>query len=120
MRIYTKTQGFDLTPAIDAHVAKQLHSNLASAENQVIAVDVFLTDINGPKGGIDKKAVVCVQLASRMTIRFEAVHADLYAAVSLAARRTKHTVRRTLRRLKRMEKAELRGLRHFTGELQTG
>jgi ribosomal subunit interface protein len=120
MRIYIQTQGFELTSAIERHVREQLHRSLASSEQHVIAVDVFLADINGPKGGVDKKALVCIQLASRLTVRFEALHEDLYAAISLAARRTKHTVKRTLRRHRRMEKAELRGLNRFAGEFQAG
>ena len=68
MRIYIQTQGFELTPAIQAHVEKQLKRNLASMEDQVMAVNVFLGDINGPRGGEDKKALVSVQLASRLAI----------------------------------------------------
>ena len=83
-----------------------------------MAVDVFLGDINGPKGGVDKKALMSVQLASRLAIRLETVHADLYAAVSQVARKAKNTVKRTVSRHKRMKKAELRQLRHFQGELQ--
>jgi len=120
MRIYIQTQGFELTRAIQAHVEKQLKRNFATMEDQVIAVDVFLGDINGPRGGEDKKALVSVQLASRLAIRLETVHADLYAAVSRVARRAKHTVKRTLRRHNRIKKAELRQLRHFQGELQAG
>lgn len=120
MRIYVQTQGFELTPAIDEHVRKQLTQNFRAMENQIIAVDVFLGDINGPRGGEDKKALLSVQLVSRLAVRFEAVHADLYAAVSVAARRAKHTVKRTLRRHNRIKKAELRQLRLLQGELQPG
>jgi putative sigma-54 modulation protein len=120
MRIYVQTQGFELTAAIDEHVRKQLTQNFRAMENQIIAVDVFLGDINGPRGGEDKKALLSVQLVSRLAVRFEAVHADLYAAVSVAARRAKHTVKRTLRRHNRIKKAELRQLRLLQGELQPG
>lgn len=118
MRIQVQTQGFDLTSAIDTHVKRQLARNLGPMHDQIVAVDVFLGDLNGPKGGEDKKALVSVQLVSRLAVRFEAIHADLYAAVSVAARRTKHSVKRTLRKHKRMEKAALRELRHSQGELQ--
>ena len=58
MQIYLQTQGFTLTPAIDAHVRKQLGRHLAGSEDSIISVDVFQSDINGPKGGIEKKAMV--------------------------------------------------------------
>ena len=120
MRIYIQTQGFELTAAIDQYVRRQLSSKLAGAEDSVVAVDVFLEDMNGPKGGIDKKALVCVQLVSRLAVRFEAVHDDLYRAIGVAARKTRQNVKRALRKHKRLNKAELREFRQYTGELQTG
>ena len=116
MRIYIQTQGFELTKAIDAHVRRQLARNLASSEDNIIAVDVFLGDINGPRGGMDKKALVCVQLASRLSVRFEAIHGDLYRAVTAASRKARRSVKRTLRRHNRVEKAELRRMRQFPGD----
>ncbi len=119
MQIYLQTQGFDLTPAIETHVRKQLGRNLAGSEDDIIAVDVFLSDINGPKGGVDKKALVCVQLVSRLAVRFEALHDDLYRAVSVASRKARHSVKRTLRRHKRLEKRELRQMRQYAADLQS-
>ena len=46
MRIYIQTQGFELTTAIDAHVRRQLAHNLAGSEDNIIAVDVFLGDLD--------------------------------------------------------------------------
>lgn len=120
MRIYLQTHGFELTSEIDAHVRKQLERNLARSKQHIIAVDVFLGDINGPKGGADKKALVCVQLNSRLAVSLEAVHADLYAAIALAARKAKRAVKRSVRKHKRIEKSDLRKLRQAAGEFQTG
>ncbi|MDH4041486.1 MAG: HPF/RaiA family ribosome-associated protein [Gammaproteobacteria bacterium] len=120
MRIYIQTQGFELTPAIDSHVRRQLVRNLAGSEDKIIAVDVFLGDINGPKGGMDKKALVCVQLAQRLSVRFETIHSDLYRAVTAASRKARRSVKRTLRRHSRIDKAELRGMRQFSAEYMAG
>ena len=119
MQTYIHTHGFELTAEIDAHVRKQLARNLARAEQNIIAVDVFLGDVNGPKGGEDKKALICVQLTSRLAVRLEVVHADLYAAIALASRKANRAVQRTMRKHKRIEKAGLRELRQSGGELQT-
>jgi putative sigma-54 modulation protein len=120
MRIYVQTQGFELTAAIDRYLRKKLTRNLAGSEKDIVAVDVFLTDVNGPKGGADKKASLCFRLASRISVTFEASHNDLYHAIAVATRKAKRSVKRTLRRHKRIEKAELRGMRHFPQEMQTG
>ena len=118
MRIYIQTQGFELTAAIDRYLRKKLTRNLAGSENDIVAVDVFLEDVNGPKGGVDKKASLCVRLVSRLSVKFEASHDDLYHAIAVAARKAKHSVKRTLRRHRRIEKSELRGLRQFPREIQ--
>ena len=118
MRIFLQTQGFELTSAIDTHVRKQLGRHLAGSQNNIIAIDVFLSDINGPKGGVDKKALVCVQMTSRLAVRFEAIDSDLYRAVTVASRKVKHSVKRTSRRHKRMEKRELRAMRQYAGDFQ--
>lgn len=118
MNIYLQTQNFELTSAIDAHVRNKLTSKLAFAEKDIRAVDVFLADINGPKGGVDKKVVVCVQLKSRLTVRLEAVHSNLYGAVSVIAGKVKHSVKRTVHRHGRMQKAQLRELWRYPAELQ--
>ena len=119
MRIYVQTQGFELTSAIDQHLRKKLNRNLASSENDIIAVDVFLEDVNGPKGGVDKKASLCVRLTSRLSVKLDVIHGDLYHAITIATRKAKHSVKRTLRRHKRLEKAELRSLRHYPRDAQT-
>lgn len=113
MNIQLQVQGFELTPAIDAHVRRQIHFNLASFETHVISVDVYLRDINGPKGGSDMKALVCIRLASRIVVKVERTRADLYAAMSLAARQAKRAVKRSLSKHRHMEKLALRELRQF-------
>jgi len=114
MNINLQTQGFDMTDAISAHVYRQINFNLANFESHVVSVDVFLSDINGPKGGPDKKALVCVRLNSRSTVAVERVRTDLYAAITLVSRQAKRTVRRALNKHRRMEKLALRELRQIS------
>ena len=118
MNIRLQTQGFDVTPAIDAHARKEITRNLAHARDHVTAVDVFLSDINGPRGGEDKKALIRIQLVDRLVVKVEKVNADLYVALSVAARRARHTVKRTLRKHQRVERSALRRLRKSPEEPQ--
>ena len=114
MNIQLQSQGFDLTDAISAHVQRQINFNLANFESHITSVDVFLSDINGPRGGPDKKALVCVRLVSRSTVTIERTRANLYTAITLASRQTKRTVSRALNKHRRMEKGALRELRQFS------
>ena len=114
MNIQTQTQGFDRTDAINEHVERQVKTNLANFESHIVSVDVFLCDINGPKGGPDKKALVCVRLDSRNTVTIERTREDLYASITLVFRQAKRAVRRALNKNRRMEKQALRELRQFS------
>ncbi len=113
MRVDIQTRGFDLTDAMRAQVHRRLHSNLARFDEYIIAVDVYLSDINGPRGGTDKKALVCVQLASRLSVRCETVHVNLYGALAKATRGVRRRVKRSVRRQQRIARSELRQLRHL-------
>ena len=119
MRIDIQSHGFEITAEIEAHVRKQLAGNLARFEQNIVAVDVFLGDVNGPRGGVDKKALLCAHLTSRMAVKVEVVHADLYTAIAQTARKAKRAVKRTMRKHKRIEKSELRELRQAGGKFQT-
>lgn len=107
------TQGFDLTPAIKAHVEEQLNFNLANYLRHITSVTTSLRDINGPKGGPDKNVVVCVHLGSRSTVTVERTRTDLYVAITLAARQIRRAVRRALAKRRQMEKLAIRELRRF-------
>ena len=120
MNIHIETPNFELSPAIATHVRSSLSHCLRDTEDQVLTIDVFLGDINGPRGGEDKKALILVQMVSRLSVRVEAVHSDLYAAVSVASRRAKRKVKSTLRKHYRLNKAEIRRFRQFSGELHAG
>ena len=120
MEIQLQTQGFDVTEAIAAHARKEVLRNLNNASDHVTSVDVFLSDINGPRGGDDKKALLRVRLSSRLVVHVEKVNADLYVAISVAARRARHTVKRTLRKHRRIERSALRRLRKNPVDLKAG
>jgi len=113
LKLHLESQGFELTPAIREHVERQLGFNLANFESHTMSIDVFLRDINGPKGGADKKALIHVRLEMRQGIKVECTRSDLYAAITLAARQAKRAVRRALSKQRRMEKLALRHMRQY-------
>ena len=112
MNIRIQTQSFTLTPAIAARVHEKLsHAHERFAED-IVAVDVYLKDINGPKGGDDKQALVRVQLRGAATVLSETVHGDMYAAIDLSAKRSKRAVRRLLKKKQRVVRGDSRRVRY--------
>lgn len=111
MNVQLQTQGFDLTASINDYVRGQIDFNLANFESHVISVDVYMRDINGPKGGEDKKVLIQTRLDSGQVITVERTRADLYATITVATRQVKRSVRRALGKHRFMEKIALRELR---------
>ena len=110
MNISSRAQGFELSSAIDRFVRDEIRSSLERYTEDVISVDVFMKDTNGPKGGIDKQVVLRIQLRGRQQITLQTTREDLYAAVRITIKRAKRAVRRSVRKARRFEKLTLRRL----------
>ncbi len=63
-------------------------------------IDVRLTDLNGPRGGIDKQCSIVVTPPGHGTLRVEKQAADYYAAIDAAAATLKKALVRSLERTK--------------------
>jgi putative sigma-54 modulation protein len=63
-------------------------------------IDVRLTDINGPKGGLDKQCSIVVTPPGLGTLRVENQAADYYTAIDAAAAALKKSLARSLERTK--------------------
>ncbi|MCH9694129.1 MAG: HPF/RaiA family ribosome-associated protein [Gammaproteobacteria bacterium] len=107
MNITIRTKGIEISCTIDQFVHDQVRTALQHLDEEIIAVDVFMKDANGPKGGIDKQALVRVQLRNQQVVAIETVHQNLHAAVRKSAKRIKRTVRRHLRKSQRFSKQRM-------------
>ena len=108
MNITSQAQDFEMTSAIDSFVRNQLTNAMARMDNEIIAVDVYMKDTNGPKGGLDKMTRIRVRLRNRQIITTETVHDNLYGSIKTGVRRTKRAVSRQLRKSQRIERQPLR------------
>ena len=107
MDITTRTQGFELTDAINQFVTEQVESMLHRIDEDIVAVDVFVKDANGPKGGVDKQALIRVSLRNRQVIALETTHENVYAAIKNGLKRTKRAVRRHLKKSQEIQKQRI-------------
>ena len=57
-----------------------------------------LSDVNGPRGGVDKRCGIEVRLKGTSAIAIDDTEADLYVAIDRAAERTGRTLDRRLAR----------------------
>lgn len=109
MRIDIKASGFDLTEGLRDHTVRRLQFALGWANHDVRAVSVRLSDINGPRGGKDKRCRIQVPFAGTPNVVIEDTEADLYVAIDRAAERAERAVVRRLERLREFSHARLDG-----------
>jgi ribosomal subunit interface protein len=96
MQIAIQAHGFSLTDAIEKHVQDRLQFTFSRVAGRVRRVLVTLSDINGPRGGIDKRCLIEVRLDGLSSIVIQDIQKDLYTAIDRAAGRAARSVMRRL------------------------
>ena len=98
MRIDIKTSGIDLTDGLRQHTERRLEFALDRAHHDINSVTVRLSDINGPRGGFDKRCQIQTPLPHPRGVVIEEPDSDLYVAIDRAANRAGNTLGRRLSR----------------------
>lgn len=104
MQIDIQTRKFDLTNALRNYVEQRLRFALTWADNHVRTIVVRLSDVNGPRGGNDKRCHLLVMLAGLPDVVVEDTEADLYFAIDRAADRAGRNVIRRIDRKQTLRK----------------
>lgn len=98
MRLVIHGQRVALGPRLREYVEQRVSAALARLAPRVREVTIRLSDLNGPRGGIDKRCRIAVGLVPRGTVQIEQTESNLGAAIANAAERASHAVRRHLER----------------------
>jgi putative sigma-54 modulation protein len=98
MNIDIKALGFSLTEGLRAHVADRINISLGRFSARLNRVVIRLSDVNGPRGGIDKRCQLQLLIDGNQTVVVQDHEADLYLAVNRATDRAAHSLARLLRR----------------------
>lgn len=102
MHIVTHASGFALTDSNVQFLHRRLHFALDRLSDSVQRVVVRLSDINGHRGGIDKRCHLQVQLQGVPDVLIEDVQPDLYLAITRSADRAARTVARRIARFRQL------------------
>jgi ribosome-associated translation inhibitor RaiA len=111
MELVLRSTSVPLSEALRAHVdtcvADALdHVPLLAAHARV---GVWVSDLNGPRGGVDKACAIVVHVPQAETVRVEERDADLSSAVARCAARLARALERTTQR---RHTQRVRGGRH--------
>ncbi len=96
----TDIRGYHLTisEALRTHIERRLHFALSRFGARILHVAVRLEDMNGPRGGVDKRCRIVVALAGAGHVQVEVLDSECTNAVDRAADRMQGVVARELDR----------------------
>jgi ribosome hibernation promoting factor len=98
MQIEMQARNFSLTQSMRRYIERRLGFALGTCCRNVRRILVRLSDINGPRGGNDKRCHLEVILPGQAAVVVEDTEADLYVAINRATSRAARTVMRRLGR----------------------
>ncbi len=89
-----------LSDSLLRHAETRMRRALDRVVDRIASVRVQLEDLNGPRGGLDKRCLLQVRLSNGRELMVQQRDGSLYRAINLAANRLQDTVRKRLRRLR--------------------
>jgi ribosomal subunit interface protein len=107
MKVNVRCKGFEGSDILAEHVTRKVQRHLSRFGHRVEAVEARLSDVNGPRGGLDKRCLFTVHVAGGPPVHVEELHQDFYAGVDRALGRVAQTVGRTIERARRRHAAML-------------
>ena len=97
MQVNAQARPFKLTPALQDSVMRSLSTVERRFGDRIKKVTVRMDDINGHRGGVDKRCRIVIDARPRQTVVVEALSEDMYQSISQATKRAESALGRTLR-----------------------
>jgi putative sigma-54 modulation protein len=110
-KIELRGSNLPISEALREHLTRKLDFVLRRLGEHVDRIIVRIVDINGPKGGLDKRCRIIARLSPAGIVVVEATDADSYVAVSHAATRMEERIARAVTRRRPRPPAARRGAR---------
>jgi ribosomal subunit interface protein len=106
-KMTVRAVGMDVTDRLKHYVERRLLFALGRFERRVAGVSVWISDENGPKGGIDKRCTIAARLTGAGDVRVEDVGAEVSFAIDCAAGRLRRAVSRRIERCQELRAGDL-------------
>jgi ribosome-associated translation inhibitor RaiA len=98
MKVEIRTHGFALTESLRSYAEKRVRFGMDWARHDVSQVLFSLTDVNGPRGGNDKRCQLRIPLPGMRDIVIVDTAGDPYVTIDRAIDRAARTLERRLSR----------------------
>jgi ribosome-associated translation inhibitor RaiA len=103
MQLHIRGQNLFLAPAVIERIERRLRFALSRFTDRIDRVTVRFADLNGPRGGVDKRCRIVVRLRPGGQIVIEDTAAGLETAIDRGADRAQRAVARALARTRATE-----------------
>ena len=95
---HVRVVGANLDEEQEIYIGRKLGMKLGKYATSIERISVRLTDVNGPRGGVDQRCRIKVVLSALPSVVVESRHAKVDAAIDTALRATSEAVRRIVGR----------------------
>jgi ribosome-associated translation inhibitor RaiA len=108
MQLSIHTRSVEITDTLRDLISRRLHFALDVFQDRVSQASVYLADINGPRGGVDKSCHITVEIRGIGQILARAQATSTEAALTHASRRLKYLVSEAVRQAGRPDTESIR------------
>lgn len=103
MRIDLHCDGVEAAPGLKDYVARRMRFAVGKFRDHIQWARIKVADVNGPRGGADKRCVVQLKLRNLPDVVFAITQLDVRAAVDEAADRVSRVLAQRLRRSRKVD-----------------
>jgi putative sigma-54 modulation protein len=104
MELELRQKDIVIGQSLQEHIAGYIDAALRRFAGRIYRVTIWLADINGSRGGIDKQCRIAVQLSKGKTIRTENTNTNVAAATYYAVDRAAYAICREIKRRRRISR----------------
>lgn len=115
MKTEVRFRGIESSDALREYTVRRIHFQLSRFNGAIGSVVVRIGDVNGPKGGADKRCHVTVRGGAVGVVTVDERSADAYRAVDLALERAARAAGRELERCRASRRSEVPVARASSG-----
>lgn len=106
-------KGIDASQAMREYIRETVDSALSWTQDSIHFITVRITDLNGPKGGKDKRCQIHLKLPGLPNVVVSEVSGSLSSAIERAAQRASQVAGRVLERAKAIQPINVPVLRRI-------
>lgn len=116
MIVDIQSRPFSLTSPLRRYVRNKIQSSIEARTDAIQRIDVRLSDINGPHGGIDKRCHIHLVIPQQAAIVIKDTQENLYIAIDRAIARAREVLDRKLSRKRQLTQNPVSAFRELSAQ----